>query len=126
MSQNIAYQNKDIASKYFVEHFGIKSLNVYGLNLPDIKQVLPTNLPSIQADELRLDNLFLLADDTLALVDYESAYRHTSKIKYGKYVIRLLERHLKKHKSIPVIRVIVIYTADVDPDDVETDLDCGA
>ena len=67
MAKDIAYQNKDIASKYFAEHFGIKSLNVYGLDLPDIKQVMPTNLPAIHANELRLDNLFLLTDDTLAL-----------------------------------------------------------
>ena len=125
MSQGIAYQNKDIASKYFADHFGIKSLNVYGLNLPDIKQVLPTNLPAIQADELRLDNLFLLMDGTLALVDYESVYKLISKIKYSNYGIRIVERYIKEGRPAPVIRLIVIYTADVEPKDVETELDCG-
>jgi len=59
MSEGIAYQNKDITSKILAEKFTGKSLNVYGFNLPKIKEVLPTNLPAIQEDELRLDNLFL-------------------------------------------------------------------
>lgn len=73
--KEIAYQNKDIANKIFAEKFAGKSLKVYGINLPAIKQVLPTNLPVIQANELRIDNLFLLEDNTFLLVDYESTYR---------------------------------------------------
>ncbi len=49
-----------------------KSLAVYGVNLPKIKAVMPTNLPAIEANELRIDNLFRLEDDSLALIDYES------------------------------------------------------
>jgi hypothetical protein len=45
---------------------------VYGLELPPIKAVLPTNLPDIKANELRADNVFLLEDDSLLIVDYES------------------------------------------------------
>ena len=60
-NEGIAYQNKDIASKVFAERFKNKSLTVYGLNIPKIIQVLPTNLPEVTASELRIDNLFLLA-----------------------------------------------------------------
>jgi hypothetical protein len=34
-----------------------KSFSVYGLDIPKIIQVLPTNLPEIEANELRIDNL---------------------------------------------------------------------
>lgn len=51
----IAYQNKDIVSKILAEKFRGKSLRVYGLDLPEIKEILPTNLPAIEANELRLD-----------------------------------------------------------------------
>lgn len=40
----IAYQNKDIVSKIFAESLKEKSLNVYGLNVPKVVGVLPTNL----------------------------------------------------------------------------------
>lgn len=61
---DIAYQNKDIMSKILVEQFKGKPLKVYGLNLPDIVNAEPTNLPAVEANELRLDNLFHLADGT--------------------------------------------------------------
>ena len=50
MSAGIAYQNKDVLSKVLGETYKDKSLSVYGLDLPPIKAVLPTNLPAIQAD----------------------------------------------------------------------------
>ena len=61
---NIAYQNKDITSKVFAQQFKGKSLKPYGFDLPPVKQVLPTNIPQVQANELRIDNVFLLEDDT--------------------------------------------------------------
>ena len=60
---NIAYQNKDITSKLFAERFQGKSLNIYGLDLPPVKQALPTNIPEIVANELKIDNVFLLEDN---------------------------------------------------------------
>ncbi len=75
----ISYQNKDITSKILSEQFKGKSFSVYGIDLPSIADIRPTNLPAVEADELRLDNLFLLEDGTYALVDYESEYRSSNK-----------------------------------------------
>lgn len=111
--KEIAYQNKDIASKIFAEQFRGKSLKVYGIDLPRVKQVLPTNLPSIQANELRLDNLFLLENDTFLIIDYESAYRAKNKIKYLNYVLRVLEQYSDEYGLDMHLSVVVIYTADV-------------
>lgn len=110
---DIAYQNKDIASKIFAEQFRGKSLKVYGIDLPRVKQVLPTNLPNIQANELRLDNLFLLEDDTFLIIDYESVYRKKNKIKYLNYVARVLEQYSNEYRFDMKLSVVVIYTADV-------------
>lgn len=41
----IAYQNKDITSKLYAESLKEKSFQVYGVNLPKVKDVWPTNLP---------------------------------------------------------------------------------
>ena len=119
----IAYQNKDIASKVFMESFGQKSLKVYGLDLPRVKCLLPTNLPAIEANELRLDNLLLLEDDSIAILDYESIYSAADMIKYAKYLVRVADRYVKDRKPIPTLRFIVIYTADIRPEQVSPVLD---
>jgi hypothetical protein len=124
-TNDIAYQNKDIASKFFAENFKGKSLRVYGLDVPKVVQVLPTNLPEITANELRIDNLFLLEDDTLAIIDYESNYSEADKIKYLNYIIRVLSRYEKEGYKNIHIRMIVIYTADVVPEQVNTTLEIG-
>ena len=85
----IAYQNKDITSKFLAENFKGKTFKVYGLKLPKVKRVLPTNIPAVKANELRMDNLFELADGSMALVDYESDYDNKDKVKYLNYVSHL-------------------------------------
>lgn len=122
---NIAYQNKDITAKYLEEHFASKSFSVYGIDVPKIVQVLPTNLPIIEANELRLDNLFLLEDGSLALVDYESVYADVHKIKYLNYIIRTLKRSMNQENIMRPIRMIVIYTADIKPEQTRPKLDAG-
>ena len=123
---DIAYQNKDIISKVFAENLKEKSLKVYGLDVPKIIQVLPTNLPEITVNELRIDNLFLLEDGTIAIIDYESEYRTENKIKYISYITRVLERYRREGNYNIQIRMIVIYTADVSRAETEEVYDTGA
>ena len=75
MSDGISYQNKDVLFKVLSQSYENKSFEVLGLKLPKIKKVLPTNLPKIMATELRADNVFLLDDDRILIVDYESAVK---------------------------------------------------
>ena len=83
--------------------------------MPKIVDVRPTNLPAIETNEKRMDNLFLLEDGSYAILDYESDYRIANKIKYGGYALRLLRRLQKEGIDISSaqIRIIIIYTADV-------------
>ena len=113
MAQEIAYQNKDIEFKILSETFKERSFAAYGLDLPRIREVLPTNLPVVAANEMRMDNLFLLEDGTYAIVDYESKNRKEDRIKYVNYIGRVLERFYREHGKVPRIRMIVIYTGDV-------------
>ena len=114
MSEGIAYQNKDIISKAFADTFGEKSLNVYGLSLPKVVRLLPTNLPAIEANELRMDDLYELEDGSVAIIDYESDYDEKDKLKYGNYILRVLKRYNMNIR----LRMVVIYTADVSPEQV--------
>lgn len=124
-TSSVAYQNKDVTSKYFGEHLKEKSLAVYGLKVPKIVDVLPTNLPTIEANELRLDNLFRLEDGSIALIDYESDYTDVNKIKYLNYIVRLLKRNMGKDELKRKIRMIVIYTADIEPGQTRPQMDVG-
>ena len=95
------------------ETFKEKSFAAYGLDLPKIKAVLPTNLPAVFANEMRIDNVFLLEDDSVAIVDYESEDKVSNRIKYVNYIGRFLQRYYQDEKKIPDMRMIVIYTGDV-------------
>ena len=121
----ITYQNKDVISKIFGENLREKSLAVYGVNIPKIKEVLPTNLPAIEANEMRLDNLFRLEDGSIALVDYESRYKCKDKIKYLGYIVRTLRRKELLEILEKTIRMIVIYTGDVKKGTTDSRLDTG-
>ena len=123
---DIAYQNKDITSKYLAENFKGKTFSVYGLDLPEVKQVLPTNIPTVKANELRLDNLFELADGSIALVDYESDYEKQDKVKYLNYVAGIANRYLHDKKDCPIVHMIVIYTGDIDRTQVSAEYNIGA
>ena len=125
-NDKIAYQNKDIVSKTLAENLKGKAFRAYGLNLPQVTQVMPTNLPTVKANELRIDNLFKLEDNTVAIVDYESAYRNTDKIKYLNYLTGIANRYLRDKIPCPMLRMIVIYTGDIRRRQVSTEYNVGA
>lgn len=112
MSEGIAYQNKDILFKILGETYKEKSFAAYGINLPPIRELLPTNLPKISANEKDVDNLFLLEDGTYAIVDYEAEYKKLNKIKYLNYIARVMEKYYREDANFDLC-LIVIYTGDV-------------
>ena len=125
-TEKISYQNKDITSKVLAERFQGMSFRVYGLDLPKIKKAGPTNIPVVTARELRLDNLFELEDQTVAIVDYESKYKKEDKLKYLNYLAGIANRYQNEKKECPILRMIVIYTGDVKKSQVTTRYDLGA
>ncbi len=112
MSEGIVYQNKDILFKILGQTYKEKSFAAYGIDLPPIRALLPTDLPKIAANEKNIDNLFLLEDGTYAIVDYESVYKKANKIKYLNYIARVMEKYFKEDETFN-LRLIVIYTSDV-------------
>lgn len=112
MSEGIAYQNKDILFKILGQTYKEKSFAAYGIDLPPIRELLPTNLPKISANTKDIDNLFLLEDGTYAIVDYEAEFKKLNKIKYLNYITRVMEKYYKEDENFD-LRLIVIYTGDV-------------
>ncbi len=124
--RDIAYQNKDITSKIFAEQLKGKSFQVYGVDTGRIRSVLPTNIPAVKVNELRLDNLLELEDGTVALVDYESEYKRESKVKYLNYLSGIVNRYEKEGRICPNLRMIVVYTGDIRRETVSESYDVGA
>lgn len=122
----IAYQNKDIISKLFSQKLSNKALEVYGIRIPRIIGTMSTNLPAVKANELRIDDIFLLEDGSVAILDYESSYKKRNKLKYMNYIVRVLQRHLEETGIYVKVRMIVIYTADVVAKTTESILDVGS
>ena len=111
MPRGIAHQNNDIIFKILSEYYKNKTFAVYGLTLPPIKQILPTNLPVVLVDEKRMDNKFLLADDSILILEYESSGEAQNLIKYGHYAFRVAEAYQDGEPR--KVTIVVIYTGDV-------------
>lgn len=113
---DITYHNKDVASKVAGEALIGKNLSPFGLPHLKIVDILPTNLPAVESNELRLDNLFLLNDGLIAIINYESDFSRENFVKYMNYIARVIKRYsnAKQLRKIKQIKVIVIYTADVE------------
>ena len=123
MSEGIVYQNKDILFKILGQTYKEKSFAAYGIDLPPIRELLPTDLPKIAANEKSIDNLFLPEDGTYAIVDYESVYKKANKIKYLNYIARVMEKYFKEDETFN-LRLIVIYTSDVQSAEPTLETDC--
>lgn len=101
-ASEIAYQNKDIASKIFAEQLKGKSFNVYGVETGKIKAVLPANIPAIKVNELRLDNLLELEDREQQLFVLAGILTFTDKI--------IDEEHAKTiRRAIQMTKVAMIF-----------------
>lgn len=124
-TDGITAQNKDVVSKLFGETMKNQSLSVYGIKMPRIVDVRPTNLPAVETSEQRMDNLFKLEDESYALLDYESVCRIENKVKYAGYAARLMRRLQKEGADIAKLKIhiIVIYTADVVKEQTEDERD---
>ena len=123
MKEGVAWQNKDILMKVLAQTYRGKGFKAYGLDLAPVEMVLPTDLPAVQASSLSTDNLFQLADGSYAMIDYESEYKKANKIKYLNHIARILSRYYNEEEDFR-LRMIVIYTGDVQSADAELETDC--
>ena len=122
---SIAYQNKDISSKYMASLHGTAFAEALGIDMAPLYRNEPTELPAIEVSNMMMDNLFLLTDGTYVIVDYESKYSVENKIKYLNYLARLVKTLYNRNKDLPKIQILVIYTADVEEGKTDPILDLG-
>ncbi len=118
MPDGITYKNKDVMFKVLSQYYENKSFAVYGLNVPKVKRLLPSDYPTVTATEIYPDNVFLLEDNSILVLEYESKVSLKNFLKYTKYIVNVVERLATERdeaRRVKVKRVIlaVIYTGDV-------------
>ena len=122
-TNDIAYKNKDIIAKVLTQNYQNKSLAVYGLtNLPKIKRMLSPDYPVVTATEFFADNVFLLEDDWILILEYESKPVWEDFLKYSKYAVFAAERLLIEGIKVKKVVIAVLYTGDVQQTAKELDL----
>jgi predicted transposase/invertase (TIGR01784 family) len=100
--------------KVLTQLYENKSLSAYGLDIPRIKQMLPTNFPAVTANEYRGDNAFLLEDDSLYIQEYSSTVEKDEDfVKYTDYVSRAYKQLKTMGVKVRNIIIGVIYTGDI-------------
>lgn len=122
---DVAHQNKDISSKYMASMHGSAFAKALGIDMSPLERNEPTELPAIEVSNMMMDNLFLLADGSYAIIDYESKYSEENKIKYLNYLARLVKTLYNRNRDFPRIQILVIYTADVREGTTNPVLDLG-
>ena len=55
MSDGITHNNKDVMFKVLSKYYADKSFAVYGLDVPRVRRMLPTNYPAVSAKEVYCD-----------------------------------------------------------------------
>ncbi|QGG48354.1 hypothetical protein [Heliorestis convoluta] len=103
----VSRQNKDIVLKAVAETFKEKTLEIFGLHTAPIQQIMPTVLPVVEAKEKRIDFVFLLADDTMLHLEFQTqALSDLRRIAF--YGARIVERHNKP------VQTVILYAGDVE------------
>ena len=95
MPDGISKQGKDIIYKILTHEFKDKSFIAIGLDVPKIKEFLIADFPYVIASEIRADNIFLLEDDSILVVDFESDIKKSDYVKYLGYLYAVLNHYLK-------------------------------
>ncbi|MBZ4662706.1 MAG: hypothetical protein JG776_388 [Caloramator sp.] len=116
---HISHNNNDIILKYMAEAFKDTTLEFLGIKLPKIKSVIPTDLPIIDVKEEVMDFVFLLEDDSLLHLEFQTTYKKDDLIRFNLYDLRLYKKERKP------VRTIVIYSADINDDNIITELRIG-
>ncbi|HHV16212.1 MAG TPA: hypothetical protein GXX58_06525 [Gelria sp.] len=93
LETNISGHNTDIIMKATAEMFKDKTLEILGLKTARIVDIMPTVLPVVEAREKRLDFVFLLEDETLLHLEFQTTVPKDLLRRVAFYGARIVERH---------------------------------
>jgi RecG-like helicase len=101
---NIAHNYQDIIFKKMTELFKDETLEYYGLNLPKIVSVKPTELPTIKVSNQNMDFVFELEDNSLLHLEFQTTHKKADLLRFLQYDLALYAKEKRK------INTVVIYS----------------
>ncbi|KLU62353.1 hypothetical protein CEB3_c12140 [Peptococcaceae bacterium CEB3] len=108
LETQISGHNNDIIMKATAEMFKDKTLEVLGLKTAKIKDVMPTVLPVVEAQEKRMDFVFLLEDETLLHLEFQTTVPEDLLRRVAFYGSRIVARHDRE------VNTAVIYSGRIE------------
>lgn len=110
----IAWQSKDIASKFMTGKLKNKSLEVYGIKLPRIVDVLPTELPDIMANEIEdpevqvfiLSGMLIFSDKVISDADANEIREWIRMTKVGRLIAAEMDEARRETEQKIAVRML--------------------
>lgn len=109
MDTEITRNSNDILMKYMAENLKDKTLSFFGLKTAGIAGLSPTALPAIEAKETRTDTVFLLADNTLLHLEFQTTASKQDLKRFLLYDARLTNREEQER----IVNTAVIYSGNI-------------
>ena len=108
LETEISGHNNDIIMKATAEMFKDKTLEVFGLKTAKIIDIMPTVLPIVEAREKRVDFVFLLEDETLLHLEFQTTISDDLLRRIAFYGARIFDRHNR------VVNTAIIYSGRIE------------
>jgi hypothetical protein len=93
LETSISEHNTDIIMKATAEMFKDKTLEMFGLKTARIVDIMPTVLPVVEAREKRVDFVFLLEDESLLHLEFQTTVPEDLLRRVAFYGARIVERY---------------------------------
>jgi len=110
METEITKHNNDILMKIMAENFKDKALAFLGLETASIVSLIPTVLPVIEAKESRSDLVFLLEDNTLLHLEFQTTVSIENLKRFLLYDARIINKDEHERE----INTAVIYSGHIE------------
>ncbi|WP_449240441.1 hypothetical protein [Desulfoscipio gibsoniae] len=120
MDTEITRNSNDILMKCMAENFKDKTLAFFGLPTARIVGLSPAALPAIEARETRTDTVFLLEDQTLLHLEFQTTVSKEDMKRFLLYDARITNRE----NQAWIINTAVIYSGNIQ--EAPELLDCGS
>ena len=108
LETEISGHNNDIIMKATAEMFKDRTLAILGLDTAKIIDIMPTVLPVVEAREKRVDFVFLLEDETLLHLEFQTTISDDLLRRVAFYGARIVDRHNR------VVNTVIIYSGRIE------------
>ena len=111
------HNNMDIASKSLeLQTIGIEPLGFLGKKYGVVEQMLSNEFPGIETKDDKADIVFLLKNNSILHIEFQSTYKKSDVFRFCKYHLELYNRHknqIESEDGIGHIRTVVVYMPNI-------------